>query len=68
LLGTTLILPGMEDAMTDPELIRDALQKQVELVIDGGACSLAPTSVIDLSGDQPVLIRRGRGDIALFGL
>ncbi len=68
LLGTTLILPGKEDAMTDPEQIREQLQKQIELVIDGGACSLAPTSVIDLSGDQPVLIRQGRGDVALFGL
>ena len=68
LLGTTLILPGMEEAMTDAESIRAALEKQIELVIDGGACSLQPTSVVDLSGDQPSLIRRGRGDVGLFGL
>ena len=67
LLGTTLILPGTEEAMTDPESIRAALEKQIELVIDGGACSLQPTSVIDLSGPQPALIRRGRGDVGLFG-
>ena len=68
LLGTTLILPGMEEAMTDAESIRAALEKQIELVIDGGACSLQPTSVVDLSGDQPSLIRLGRGDVGLFGL
>ena len=67
LLGTTLILPGDADPLTDAESIRTALQKQIELVIDGGACSLEPTSVIDLSGDQPVLIREGRGPVALFG-
>jgi tRNA A37 threonylcarbamoyladenosine synthetase subunit TsaC/SUA5/YrdC len=44
------------------------LAKQIELVVDGGACSLEPTTVIDLVGDEPVLVRQGRGDAALFGL
>ncbi|MGZ5819683.1 MAG: Sua5/YciO/YrdC/YwlC family protein, partial [Burkholderiaceae bacterium] len=68
LLGTTLILPKEEQPLTDPEQIRDHLERQIELVIDGGACSLEPTSVIDLSGEEPVLIRQGRGDVQLFGL
>lgn len=66
LLGTTLILPGEDGPLNDPEDIRDALQKRVELVIDGGGCSLLPTTVVDLTGDAPVVLREGRGDIALF--
>jgi tRNA threonylcarbamoyl adenosine modification protein (Sua5/YciO/YrdC/YwlC family) len=66
LLGTTLMLPGAEEPMNDPEEIREALQKQVDLVIDGGACSLLPTSVVDLTGESPVVLREGRGDVSLF--
>ena len=67
LLGTTLILPGDELPLNDPHTIRERLEKLVELVIDGGACSLEPTTVIDLTSSDPVLVREGRGDIALFG-
>jgi tRNA threonylcarbamoyl adenosine modification protein (Sua5/YciO/YrdC/YwlC family) len=67
LLGTTLILPGDEQALTDAESVRERIEKQVDLIIDGGACSLEPTTVVDLSGDEPVLIRAGRGSLALFG-
>lgn len=66
LLGTTLMLPDSDEPMNDPDEIREALQKQVELVIDGGACSLLPTSVIDLTGESPVVLREGRGDVSLF--
>ncbi|PXX47433.1 L-threonylcarbamoyladenylate synthase [Undibacterium pigrum] len=68
LLGTTLILPDEEEPLTDPEQVRDRLAKLVDLVIDGGACSLVPTTVIDMTGDAPGLVRQGRGDVALFGL
>jgi tRNA threonylcarbamoyl adenosine modification protein (Sua5/YciO/YrdC/YwlC family) len=68
LIGTTLILPGEGQALTDPEEVRGQLEKQIELVIDGGACSLEPTTVIDLTSDEPELIRQGRGDAGLFGL
>jgi tRNA threonylcarbamoyl adenosine modification protein (Sua5/YciO/YrdC/YwlC family) len=68
LLGTTLILPDDSDPLTDPEEVRDRLERQIDLVIDGGACSLEPTTVIDLTGDEPVLLRQGRGDAAVFGL
>ena len=68
LLGTTLILPGGEHPLSDPEEIRDGLTKQIDLVIDGGACRLEPTTVIDLTGPEPELIRQGLGATAPFGL
>lgn len=68
LIGTTLILPGESDPLTDPEEVRNQLERQVELVIDGGACHLEPTTVIDLTDDEPVLLRQGRGDASMFGL
>lgn len=67
LLGTTLILPGSEEPLNDADTIRERLEKLVDLVIDGGACSLEPTTVVDLTGEQPVLVREGRGVISLFG-
>jgi tRNA A37 threonylcarbamoyladenosine synthetase subunit TsaC/SUA5/YrdC len=67
-LGTTLILPGDEEPLTDPEDVRDRLAKLVDLVIDGGACGLQPTTVIDMTEAEPVLRRHGRGDVTLFGL
>jgi len=67
LLGTTLILPGDDDPLTDPEEICHRLKSQIDLVIDGGACSLVPTTVIDLSAEEPVLVRQGRGDASVFG-
>jgi tRNA threonylcarbamoyl adenosine modification protein (Sua5/YciO/YrdC/YwlC family) len=66
LIGTTLIPAGSDAPLNDPEEIRDNLQRQVELVIDGGSCSLEPTTVVDLTGDSPVVLRRGRGDTSLF--
>jgi tRNA threonylcarbamoyl adenosine modification protein (Sua5/YciO/YrdC/YwlC family) len=68
LLGTTLILPNEEEPLTDPEIIRVRLEKLIDLVIDGGACSLVPTTVIDMTSDMPELLRQGRGDARLFGL
>lgn len=69
LLGTTLILPDEDLPLTSAEDIRSHLEKRIELVIDSGACSLEPTTVIDLTDDnEPVLIRQGRGDASIFGL
>jgi len=67
LLGTTLIPQGETMPLNDPQEIRVLLEKQVDLVIDGGSCRLEPTTVVDLSGDEPVVLRQGRGDSALFG-
>jgi tRNA threonylcarbamoyl adenosine modification protein (Sua5/YciO/YrdC/YwlC family) len=68
LLGTTLMLPAESESLTDPEAIRELLCKQIELVIDGGACSLVPTTVVDLTEEAPALVRQGRGDASIFGL
>ena len=68
LLGTTLIMAGEEDALNDADSIRERLEKLVDLIIDGGACAMEPTTVIDLTGPEPVLVRQGRGDPAVFGL
>ncbi|MES2129378.1 MAG: L-threonylcarbamoyladenylate synthase [Pseudomonadota bacterium] len=66
LLGTTLIIDG--DMLNDADEICARLGKQIDLVIDGGPCSMEPTTVIDLTSDEPVLLRQGRGDAAAFGL
>jgi len=68
ILSSTLILPDEEWPLNDAERIRELLEKQVELVIDGGAVGVDFTTVIDLTGDKPVLLRRGKGDIAPFGI
>lgn len=68
LIGTTLQLPGDEEILSDPEEVRLRLEKLIDLIIDGGAGTLEPTTVIDLTGPQPVLVREGRGDPAAFGL
>ena len=68
LLATTLILPGETDPLNDPEAIRDQLEHQVAGVVDAGACPLEPTTVIDLTGDVPEVLRRGGGDPAALGL
>ncbi|MDW7535609.1 MAG: L-threonylcarbamoyladenylate synthase [Candidatus Nitrotoga sp.] len=66
LISSTLILPNEELAMNDAEQIRDVLQNKVDLVIDGGATGLKPTTVIDLTGSVPVPIRIGKGDVSPF--
>jgi tRNA threonylcarbamoyl adenosine modification protein (Sua5/YciO/YrdC/YwlC family) len=68
LLATTLIAPGEEDPMNDPQAIRERYQKEVQAVVDAGACPMQPTTVIDLTGDEPQLVRQGRGDTAVLGL
>jgi tRNA threonylcarbamoyl adenosine modification protein (Sua5/YciO/YrdC/YwlC family) len=68
LLGSTLILPDETQPMNDPEEIREKLEKQLDLVIDGGPCPCEPSTVIDLTGEEPVLVRPGRGSLAPFGL
>jgi tRNA threonylcarbamoyl adenosine modification protein (Sua5/YciO/YrdC/YwlC family) len=68
LLGSTLIMPGETEPLNDADTICARLGKQLELVIDGGACSMEPTTVIDLTGPEAELVRQGRGDAAAFGL
>ena len=68
LLATTLILPGDEHALNDAVDIRDRLEHQVDLVLDAGPCPSEPTTVVDLCGAEPVVIRIGRGPVGALGL
>jgi tRNA threonylcarbamoyl adenosine modification protein (Sua5/YciO/YrdC/YwlC family) len=68
LLATTLIPAGQTEPLNDPQLIRDHYQKRLQAVVDAGACPMQPTTVVDLTGDEPTLIRVGRGDPGRLGL
>ena len=68
LLATTLIAPGETEALNDAAEILERYDGQLQAVVDAGACPLQPTTVLDLTGDEPVLVRRGRGDPARLGL
>lgn len=66
ILSTTLILPDHDEPLTDPYEMREALDKHVDLIIDGGFCGLEATTVVDMMADPPALVRRGKGDATLF--
>ncbi len=68
LLTSTLILPGAEEPLADSQEIRDLLEKRLDLVIEAGPCGREMTTVINLTGGVPELIRVGRGPLAPFGL
>ncbi len=68
LLATTLIAPGDGEPLNDAKDIRERLEHQIAAVIDAGACAREPTTVVDLSGDEPEIIRQGRGPLAALGL
>lgn len=61
LFSSTLLLPGDEQAMNDPEDIRDRLGREVDLIIDSGMVAHEPTTIIDLTGSSPEIIRQGKG-------
>ena len=66
ILSTTLMLPGHEHPLTDPEEMRDILDKLVDLVIDGVFCGLDATTVVDMIAEPPEVIRVGKGDASQF--
>jgi tRNA threonylcarbamoyl adenosine modification protein (Sua5/YciO/YrdC/YwlC family) len=68
LLSMTLSLPNDDVALTEAWEIRDRLEQQVDLVIDAGTCVAGATTVINLTGESPELIREGLGELAPFGL
>lgn len=68
LLSSTLILPGTTEPMADAESIREALERQLDLVIDAGGCPAAPTTVIDLAVEPPAVVRMGGGDPSRLGI
>ena len=68
LLSSTLLLPGDDVPLNDAREMRDRLEHQVDLILDGGWCGIEPTTVVNLTGDAPVITRVGKGSIAPFGL
>jgi tRNA A37 threonylcarbamoyladenosine synthetase subunit TsaC/SUA5/YrdC len=68
LLSMTLSLSNETEPLHEAWEIRDRLEHQLDLVIDAGVCSEAPTTVIDLTDEIPKLLRQGGGDLAPFGL
>lgn len=68
ILSSTLLLPGDERPLTDADDIRERLEHQVDLVMDCGSCGIQPSTVVDLTGSEPVVTRVGKGSLAPFGL
>ncbi len=68
MLSATLILPGAAAPLSDAPEIRAALEHSLDLIVDCGPCGTEPTTVIDLTGDAPVLVRKGRGSLGVFGI
>ena len=68
LLSTTLLLPGDELPLSDGDHILERLDHDIDVIVDGGACGIQPTTVIDLSGREAVVVRLGRGSLDAIGL
>ena len=68
LLATTLIAPGDTEPLNDADEIRARFKGRIAAVIDAGACPREPTTVVDLTGADPVIVRVGRGSLAALGL
>ena len=68
LLATTLIPPNETEPLNDPQEIKERYDRLLQVIVDAGACAMQPTTVVDMSGDEPVLIRLGGGDPALLGI
>ena len=66
LMSVSLIMPGDDLPLIDPYEIRDLLEHDVDLVIDGGWCGMEPTTVVDLVDETPVILRAGKGDVTPF--
>lgn len=68
IMSSTLILPGDDLPLNDADEIVERLGSRLDAVLDGGSCGIEPTTVIDLASRPPVVVRRGRGSTAAFGL
>ncbi|HZF29301.1 MAG TPA: L-threonylcarbamoyladenylate synthase [Gammaproteobacteria bacterium] len=66
LMSSTLLLPGEPVPLTDPDDIRERLEHLVDAIVDGGACGIEPTSVLDLSDGEVDVVRKGKGDVSAF--
>ena len=68
MLSTTLTLPGDAMPLSEPQDIRQRLERQLELIIDAGSCGTEPSTVIDLTADEPQVLRKGKGSLAPFAV
>jgi tRNA threonylcarbamoyl adenosine modification protein (Sua5/YciO/YrdC/YwlC family) len=68
MLSTTLTLPGEVAPLSDPREIRLRLERELDLIIDSGPCDTLPSTVIDLTGDEPQVLRMGKGSLAPFAV
>ncbi len=68
LLTSTLILPDENEPLSDPDDIREQLEKQLDLIIEAGPCGQEMTTIINLAEGAPELVRTGKGPLAPFGL
>ena len=66
-LSETRLLPDSDVALSDAPQIRAALEHQLDLVIDSGPCGIEPSTVIDLTGEAPIVLRAGKGPLAVLG-
>ncbi len=66
IMSTTLILPDQKLPLNDAQIIRDELEHEVDLIIDGGACDMEPTSVVSFMETPPQILRAGKGDVSYF--
>ncbi len=67
LLSSTLMLPGDDTPLNDVDEIRSELERAVDAILDAGSCGIVPTTVVDMTGESPVILRRGKGASDLFG-
>jgi tRNA threonylcarbamoyl adenosine modification protein (Sua5/YciO/YrdC/YwlC family) len=68
MLSTTLLLPGDETPLSDAADIRERLERQLDLIVDGGACGTEPSTIIDLTEELPRVLRAGKGSLAPFAV
>jgi len=68
MLSATLLLPGEASPPSEPEEIRARLEHEIDLVVDAGSCGVEASTVIDLTGEEPVVVRAGKGPLALFSI
>src|SRR6476619_6565665 len=68
ILSSTLIMPGSTEPLNDAATIRDLVGASLDLVIDAGACTAEPTTVVDLAVEPPVVLRLGAGEPARLGM
>lgn len=68
IMSSTLMLPGDELPLNDADEIEARLGSRIDALLDGGACGIEPTTVVDLAVKPPVIVREGRGSLAPFGL